>query len=131
MPAEAVGYPSGQAFPYHPETSAASMLPTQNIPTEVKQKILSFSPMYNKPVRPVVEIYDRDFVLQHTYDSFMIPFHDPTININHVEVVRQADGTSSFDVRFFDHKNEIDKAKISNGAWVIVKGGRDPLKLKS
>ncbi len=120
-------------------TSLVSTLPpirnfnlsTIIIPTPVKEKILSFSKLYNKPVKPIVEIYDKDFQLQHEFDPFMHPFHEPTININHVEVSRVQDAASSFAVRFFDHKNEIDKSKITNGSWVIIKCARDPTKVKS
>jgi hypothetical protein len=128
---EAPGYPRGQVFPYLPETSVASMLGEHAFPAAAKQKILSFSKLYNQPVKPVIEIYDSDFVLQHTYDSFMNKYHDPSININYCQVVRTADNAHSFTIRFFDHKNEIDKSKITNGAWVIIRGGRDPLKLKT
>lgn len=106
------------------------MLPAQVFPPEVKEKMITFSKLYNKPVKPVVEIYDSDFVLQHKYDAFMNRYHDPSININALQVTRTADQTHSFTIRFHDHKNEIDKSKITNGSWVIIKCGRDPLKLK-
>ena len=125
------GYPVGQRYPYLSGSQVASMLPVTTFPPEVKQKIITFSKLYNKPVKPVVEIYDSDFQLQHKFDSFMTRYHDPSININAVQVTRTADQAHSFAIRFHDHHNEIDKSKITNGAWVIIKCGRDPLKLKS
>ena len=106
------------------------MLPPQVFPPEVKQKMITFSKLYNKAVKPIVEIYDSDFQLQHKYDTFMNRYHEPSINIDNIQVTRTADQTHSFSIRFHDHKNEIDKSKITNGSWVIIKCGRDPLKLK-
>jgi hypothetical protein len=124
------GASSKTPYPYNLATSVASMLPVLTIPPEVKAKMLTFSKLYNKPVKPYVEIYDSDFNWLHTYDSFMNRYHEPSININRVQVTRTADQAHSFAIRFHDHKNEVDKSKITNGAWVILKCGRDPTKLK-
>jgi len=128
----AMGYPSGQPR-FTAGQSIASMLTgsTLAFPPEIKEKIITFSKLYNKPVKPVIYIYDSDFVLQHTYDAFMNPFRPPSINIDRIQITRTADQSHSFDIRFHDHKNEIDKSKITNGSWIIAKCGRDPLKLKS
>jgi hypothetical protein len=123
-------YPSGVKYPYNFDTSAASMM-TGTIPNAVKQKILTFSKPYNKPTKPVIEIYDNDFELLHTYNSFTNKYKDPSINISYCQVRRAAEQTNDFTIRFFDHKNEIDKSKVTTGAWVIIKGGRDETKLKS
>lgn len=131
MPTYSAGYPTGVKYPYNLAVSAASMLTGPEIPPEVKQKILTFSPLYNKPVKPIVEIYDRDFELLHEYNPFMHKYHDPTININYVQVRRAAEQTNDFTIRFFDHANEIDKSKVTNGAWVIIKAARSPIKPKS
>ena len=68
----AMGYPSGQPR-FTAGQSIASMLTgsTLAFPPEIKEKIITFSKLYNKPVKPVIYIYDSDFVLQHTYDAFM------------------------------------------------------------
>jgi len=129
---------AGQTFPSTPEESVASMLgrdsfstlSVNTFPTAVKEKILSFSKLYNKPVKAIVDIYDSDFQPLHTYDMFMNRFKDPSINIDKIQVTRTADQSFSFDIRFHDHKNEIDKTKVTNGGWVIIKCGRDPLKMK-
>jgi hypothetical protein len=129
---EAPGHPTGQRFPYTSSVSAASMITgVSSFPPEVKEKILTFSKLYNQPVKAVVDIYDSDFQLLHNYDMFMNRYHEPSININRLQVTRTADQSFSFDLRFHDHKNEIDKSKVTNGAWVIIKCGRDPLKLTS
>lgn len=125
------GYPAGVKYPYNKAISAASMMTTTTIPREIKQKILTFSKLYNKPVKPVVEIYDSDFELLHTYNPFIHKYHDPSINIDYIQLRRAAEQTNDFTIRFFDHKNEIDKDKVTNGAWVILKAGREEAKLKS
>jgi hypothetical protein len=123
--------PSKTRYPANFQQSISSMLPVTTIPPAVKEKILSFSKLYNKPVKPYVEIYDKDFKLLHTYDTWRVPYHDPSININAIEVRRAAEQTGDFSIRFFDHLNEIDKTKVTNGAWVIIKAGREPTKLTS
>ena len=131
MPSYSAGYPTGTKYPYSKAVSAASMMTTTTIPTEVKQKILTFSKLYNKPIKPIVEIYDANFKLLHTYNSFSHKYHDPSINIDYIQVRRAAEQTNDFTIRFFDHKNEIDKDKVTNGCWVIIKCGREETKLKS
>ncbi len=125
------GYPTGVKYPYNRAMSSASMMTTASIPTEVKQKMLTFSKLYNKAVKPVIEIYDSDFELLHTYNPFSHKYKDPSININYAQLRRAAEQTNDFTIRFFDHKNEIDKDKVTNGAWVIIKVGREESKLKS
>ncbi|HTH21966.1 MAG TPA: hypothetical protein VL854_07085, partial [Nitrososphaeraceae archaeon] len=125
------GYPTGVKYPYNKAISAAAMMSPAAIPLEVKKKILTFSPLYNKPVKPIVEIYDSEFNLLHLFNPFMTKYHDPSINIDYVQVRRAAEQTNDFTIRFFDHKNEVDKTKATNGAWVIIKAAREEAKPKS
>src|SRR4026209_1052634 len=108
------GFPSGVKYPYNLAVSTASQLTGPSIPAEVKQKILTFTSKYNKPVKPIIEIYDNDFELLHKYDPFMHKYYDPSININYCQVRRAAEQTNDFTIRFFDHANEIDKTKVTN-----------------
>src|ERR1044071_750263 len=126
-----MSYPAGTRYPRSYQTSIASMLPVSTIPDAVKTKILTFSKLYNKPVKPVVDIYDNDFNLLHHYSAWENRFHDPSININQIEVRRAAEQTNDFSIRFFDHLNEIDKTKVTTGCWVIIKAGREENNLKS
>lgn len=126
-----MSFPAGTRYPQSYQASIASMLPVSSIPEPVKEKILSFSKLYNKPVKPLVEIYDADFELLHRYDPWQNRYHDPSININQIEVRRAAEQTNDFSLRFFDHKNEIDKTKVTTGTWVIIKAGREATKMKS
>ena len=66
---EAPGHPTGQRFPYSSSVSAASMITGVSIfPPEVKEKILTFSKLYNQPVKAIVDIYDSDFQLLHNHE---------------------------------------------------------------
>lgn len=118
---------------YSPYVNQAvfTVLRPKLIPTVEKQRLLTFSKNYNKPVRFTFQIFDHDLRQIAQFNCWdVLKGYTPELNCYQLEVFDAFDQTGSFNIGFYDHEGILDE-RLQDGNWVVIKIGRDENKLEN
>jgi hypothetical protein len=97
----------------------------------IEERLLTFSRYYNKPIKPIVEFYDRNMKFIDSFNSFRTSWETPRIPINRVEVVNTKGQSGNFAISIIDHSGDLDRSRIGERNFVVIKGGREEGKMKN